>query len=79
MAHAEIQERLTAIFRVVFDDDRLVLTPGLSADDVDGWDSLSHLRLMLSIEKGFKVKFTAAEVGKLKNVGDLQSLLASKL
>jgi acyl carrier protein len=79
MAPAEIQDRLTAIFRNVFDDDDLVLRPDLTANEVDGWDSLSHLRLMLSVEKAFKVKFTAAEVGRLKNVGELESLLAAKL
>lgn len=79
MAHADLQDRLTAIFRNVFDDEEIVLAPDLTAADVDGWDSLSHLRLMLNVEKAFKVKFTAAEVGRLKNVGDLESLLASKL
>jgi acyl carrier protein len=79
MANADIQDRLTTIFRNVFDDDGLVLTPELTASDVDGWDSLSHLRLMLSVEKAFRVKFTAAEVGRLKNVGELESLLASKV
>jgi acyl carrier protein len=50
-----------------------------TADDVDGWDSLSHIRLVLSVEKAFNVKFSAAEVGKLKNVGELVGLIRSKL
>jgi acyl carrier protein len=79
MANAEIRNKLTTILRTVFDDDGLIVTPELSADDVDGWDSLSHLRLVLSVEKAFKIKFTAAEVSKLKNVGELQSLVVSKL
>jgi acyl carrier protein len=79
MANADIQDKLTTIFRNVFDDDGLVVAPGLTADDVDGWDSLSHLRLMLTVEKAFNVKFTASEIGNLKNVGDLESLLTSKL
>ena len=47
------------------------LTPELSAKDVDGWDSLTHIRLMLTIEKAFKIKFSTSEIGKLENVGDL--------
>jgi acyl carrier protein len=79
MANAEIQAKLTAIFRSVFDDPELVLSPALTADDVSGWDSLTHLRLMLTIEKAFNVKFKAVEVGNLKNVGELESLLDAKL
>jgi acyl carrier protein len=70
--------KLTDIFRDVFDDDEIVLSPQLTADEVDGWDSLKHVRLILSVEKGFGVKFAAAEVGRLKNVGDLASLISAK-
>ena len=73
-----IYEHLTPIFQAVFDDDSLVVTPELTAHDVDDWDSLSNLRLMLTIEKHFKIKFSAAEIGKLKNVGELVTLIASK-
>ena len=69
--------RLTTIFHDVFDDD-LVVTRELSASQVDGWDSLTHLRLILSVERAFKVKFSAAETGKLQNVGDLADLIESK-
>jgi acyl carrier protein len=79
MTNGELHGKLTGIFRDVFDDDELVLAPELTADDVDGWDSLSHLRLMLTVEKTFKVKFTASELGNLKNVGELTALLGAKL
>ena len=73
-----VYDRLTTIFRDVFDDDSLELTPELTAKDVDGWDSLTHLRLLLSAEQAFRVKFTTAEIGKLQNVGDLAHLIESR-
>ena len=70
--------RLTEIFHDVFDDETLQVTPQLTADDVDEWDSLSHIRLVLAIEKKFGLKFSAAEVGRLKNVGEFVALIESK-
>jgi acyl carrier protein len=75
MDEAQIYSRLAEIFEDVFDDDTVKLTPELSAKDVDGWDSLTHIRLLLTIEKAFKVKFSTSEIGKLENVGDLVSLI----
>lgn len=73
-----IYSKLTDVFRDVLDDDTLELTPGLTAKDVDGWDSLSHIRLMLNVERAFTIKLSAAEIGKLKTVGDLVELIARK-
>jgi|HubBroStandDraft_4_1064222.scaffolds.fasta_scaffold894478_2 acyl carrier protein len=73
-----ILTRLTSIFREVFDDDDLVLKPELTANDVDGWDSLTHIRLILSVQKAFGVKFSAVEMSRLKNVGDLIALTKHK-
>ncbi len=70
--------RLQEIFREVFDDDSIVVTPGLTADEVEDWDSLNHIRLILAIEKSFKIKFTAAQAGNLKNVGELADLIRAK-
>jgi acyl carrier protein len=56
-----------------------VLRPDLSARDVDGWDSLAHIRLLLTVERKFHIKFNAAETGQLKNVGELTNLIQSKL
>jgi acyl carrier protein len=78
MDQPQIYSRLAEIFRNLFDEDSLQLTPGLSAKDIDGWDSLTHIRLILTIEKAFKVKFSTAEIGKLENVGDLVSLIESR-
>lgn len=79
MTTSSIYSRLTEIFREVFDDDDLVVGPALTADDVEEWDSLNHIRLVLSIEKGFGLRFSAAEVGNLKNVGEFVELIQSKV
>ena len=78
MEEPEIYSRLTEIFENVFDEDDLVITPQTSAADVDGWDSLTHIRLILTVEKAFKVKFSTSEIGKLQNVGDLVALIKAR-
>lgn len=78
MQDNDIYARLTNILRDVFDDDGLVAKPDLTAEDVDEWDSLSHLRLIMTVQKAFGVKFSASETGKLKNVGELADLVRAK-
>jgi acyl carrier protein len=73
-----ILPRLTTVFREVFDDDELELKPEMTADDVDGWDSLAHIRLIISVQKAFGVKFSPVEMNRLKNVGDLIALTKDK-
>jgi acyl carrier protein len=73
-----ILPRLTAVFREVFDDDELELKPEMTADDVDGWDSLAHIRLIISVQKAFGIKFSPVEMNRLKNVGDLIALTKDK-
>ena len=63
----------------VFDDDEIVVHPNLTANDVDGWDSLRHVRLLLTVEQAFGIKFSASEAIKLNNVGDLANLVQSKI
>lgn len=75
----QMQSTLTGVFRDIFDDDTFVLRRDLSAKDVDGWDSLTHIRLMVTIERAFKIKFTVSEVGELKNIGELMDLIEAKL
>ena len=79
MDEPQIYQRLTEIFQDVFDEDSIEVTPKLSADDVDGWDSLTHIRLILTIEKAFKIKFSTSEIVKLENVGDLVALIQAKV
>lgn len=73
-----IYARLTDVFHDVFDDDSLTLNANTRADDVEGWDSLTHIRLMLNVERAFKITLTASEIGKLTTVGDLVELIARK-
>jgi acyl carrier protein len=78
MTEEQIYPQLTEVFQDVFDEESIELTPELSAKDVDGWDSLTHIRLILTIERAFKIKFSTSEIGKLKNVGDLVELIAAR-
>lgn len=75
MDEPQIYVRLAEIFQDVFDEDSIEVTPELSAKDIDGWDSLTHIRLILTIEKAFKIKFSTSEIGKMENVGDLVALI----
>jgi acyl carrier protein len=75
----DILERMQTVFRDVFDDEGLVLRDDLTASEVENWDSLTHINLIVGIERKFKVKFTTAEVGSLKNAGDLAALVRKKL
>jgi acyl carrier protein len=78
MDNAAVYAKLTEIFRDVLNNDEIVLARHLTANDVAGWDSLSHVRLILTVEKAFRVSFTASQVGRLKNVGELADLIQSK-
>ena len=73
-----IYAKLTGILQDVFDDDTLVARADLTAADVDGWDSFAHLRLIMTVERRFKVRFTAAQISSLKNVGELVNLIESR-
>jgi acyl carrier protein len=73
-----VRPRLNAIFQDIFDDPSLQINDQMIAADVDGWDSLSHINLIVEVEKKFKVKFNTAEVRGLKNVGDFIALIARK-
>lgn len=78
MDSSEVTKRLQVIFEDVLDMD-IILAPSLSAKDVPEWDSLAHVRLIVTVERNFKVKFAAAEVNSLKNVGELVALIQRHL
>jgi len=73
-----ILARLCEVFQEVFDDDDLVVTRETSAREVDEWDSLMHINLVLNIEKEFSVRFSSSEVAVLQNVGQLADLIDVK-
>ena len=70
---------LNEIFCEVFDDEDIELSPEMTADDVDGWDSLSHVNLIVTIEARLKINFTQKELLTFKNVGDLMNSIESKI
>jgi len=72
------REILSDIFRTVFDDPELEIGPEMTADDVPGWDSLSHVNLILAIETRFKIRFSQKELLTMKNIGALLKLIEGK-
>lgn len=75
----EIKERLQEIFRDVFDDEELEIREEMSAKDIEDWDSLAQINLIIAIEKEFGVKFNLEEVSKLKNIGEMLVQIRTKL
>jgi len=72
-------EHLEPIFRLVFDDETIVLSSKTTADDINSWDSLSHMNLVTAVELKFQIKFALGELQKLKNVGDMLDLINRKM
>lgn len=73
------QEKLNSIFCEVFDDVEIMIHPAMTANDVDGWDSLSHVNLIVAVEGKFGIRFVQKELLTFKNVGDLLSGIEKKL
>lgn len=71
-------QTLTDVFRMVFDDDEIRITPEMTANDIDGWDSLSHVNLITAVESKFKIRFSQKELLTQKNVGDLLRAIEAK-
>jgi acyl carrier protein len=70
--------RLQKTFRDVFDDEELVIGPDTNAEDVEGWDSLMHVTLIVNVEREFGVRFASSEIASLKDVGELMALIEAK-
>ena len=79
MDRAEIESKLTVIFRSTFSNNSLVLTDGLTANEVENWDSLTHMLLITEIENSFSIKFKLKDLNKMRNVGDMINIIISKL
>jgi acyl carrier protein len=79
MDKAEIWNLATNVFRETLDLDDLVLTPQLTARDVEGWDSLNHILLVVAVEQKFGIKFSTGEIDGLENVGQFIDLIERKL
>ena len=79
MEKEEIYERLNSVFRDVFDDESIVVKPETTANDIEDWDSLEHINLVVAVEQEFGMKFNMNEVTTMKNVGDMVEIIISRM
>jgi len=75
----KLKQELQKIYYEVFDDTSIVLFNEMTADDIEAWDSLTHLRLIMQIEQYFNIKFTTAQIKRTKNVGMLIDMIEQKI
>ena len=79
MTREEAYIKLNEVFRDVFDDESIEVNDATTANDIEDWDSLEHINLVVAVEKSFGIKFNMGEVAKLKNVGEMTDLILSKI
>lgn len=79
MERNEVAIKLSGIFRTVFNNQSLLLRNELTANDVEGWNSLTHMILIAEIEKSFAIKFKLKDLNKMRNIGDMIEIISSKL
>ena len=75
----EIMNKMQEIFRDVFDDESLVITEATNAEDIDEWDSLTHITILQSVQDEFGVEFSITEIDNMKNVGDMINAIKQKI
>lgn len=78
MTESEVYVRMAPIFHDVFDDDSIAVKAETVAADVDGWDSLAHIRLIVALEQAFHVRFSAAEASSFENVSQVVTSILAK-
>jgi acyl carrier protein len=78
LTHDEVLARLTGVFRNTFNDDAIEISDATTAADIEEWDSLAHITLILGVEREFKIKFKAAEVGSFANVGEMIGMIGQR-
>jgi acyl carrier protein len=78
MTRAEISAQVTSIFKDVLDNDDITLTDLSAARDIEEWDSLTNIQLVVAIEKHFRIRFTTPEITGWKNVGEMLDSIAAK-
>ncbi len=79
MTREEVYEKLDEVFQDVFDDESIHVSDATTANDIEDWDSLEHINLMVAVENMFKIKFNMGQVGGLKNVGEMVDLILTKV
>ncbi|RYY30116.1 MAG: acyl carrier protein [Chitinophagaceae bacterium] len=75
----EVMSQITTIFRDILDNDDIALSNTSTADDIEEWDSLTHIQLIVALEKHFKIKFTTQEITSYKNVGEMAESILKKI
>ena len=76
MSRKEIYERLNEVFQDVFDDEDIIVSDTTTANDIETWDSLEHINLLVAVENAFGIKFNMGEVNTMKNVGEMVDIIA---
>ena len=79
MTREEVYETLNGVFQDVFDDESIVVNDDTTSEDVDGWDSLEHINLIVAVEQEFGVKFNMGQVVSMKNVGEMVDIILSQI
>lgn len=79
MNRDQIFEKLTAVFRDIFDDEDITISESTTAADIEDWDSLTHIMLLSAVEDEFGIKFDMKAVQRLKNVGEMVDLIGAQL
>ena len=79
MEKEEIYEKLNNVFRDIFDDESIVVKPETTSKDIEDWDSLEHINLIVAIEHEFGMKFNMNEVTTMKNVGEMVDIIISRI
>ena len=78
MTRENVYEKLNGVFRDVFDNEDITVNDATTADDIDDWDSLEHINLVVAVEKCFGIKFTMGEVTGMKNVGEMADIILGR-
>ena len=79
MTLGKIYEHLNAVFQDIFDDETIIVNARTTANDIDDWDSLEHIRLIAAIEDEFRIRFRASELSAMQTVGDMANHIANSM
>ncbi len=78
MTRAEVYEKLNKVFQDVFDDETITVHDETTSEDIEDWDSLEHINLVVAVENEFDVDFNMGEVNKMKNVGEMVDIILQR-
>lgn len=79
MNEKDIYDKLNEVFQIVFDDNSIIVNSTTNSSDIDDWDSLEHINLLVAVEQKFNIKFNMSEVIDMNNVGDMVKTILNKL